>query len=270
MKNYNSGFQIKNYNNRNYGQRRNIPFGIKLKVLFSNPLTFMGLMFLGMGIPFTMTFAPLSVLFEPSFNEQDPIAKGVIIDANGTNSSINDVQVYAYTYEYKTSGGNEYVATGYSTGNDWAVGNEVKVRYKVKEPSVAQADGLRNSTFGGGFTFFVWIFPIVGFIMSFVSIKKSVKNIRVLKVGELAEGKFLHQEATNMKVNNQTVYALVFEFKAKDGKNYKAIAKTHRTYRLLDEELEKLVYDPANPSNAVLLDALPRGLKKYFLHYYGK
>ena len=80
----------------------------------------------------------------------------------------------------------------------------------------------------------------------------------------------MHQEATNTKINKQTVYKLFFEFTANDGKTYQVVAKTHKTHRLLDEELEALVYDPANPSNAVVLDALPNGIKNYFLHHYGK
>ncbi len=270
MKNYDKGFQIRNYNKRLYTQKRSIPFGIKLKVWFGNPMTFMGLMFLGMGIPFTMIFAPISVLFEASFTEDDPVTNGVIIDSYSTNSSINDTRVYAYTFAFNTPDGLEHSATGYTTGNMKSVGDKLVVSYKADEPAVCVADGLRNSTFGGGFTFFVWIFPIIGFVMFFLSTRKALNQIRILKVGELSEGKFLYQEATNTKINKQTVYALTFEFKASDGHMYQAVAKTHKTHRLKDEAFEKLVYDPTNPTNAVLLDALSKGIKIYFLHHYGK
>lgn len=268
MKNYQKGFQIKNYRRNTFANKRSLPFGIMLRTWFGNPLTFMGIMFIVMGVPFTIIFAPISSLTAPSFDENDPITRGKITDAYGTNSSINDVQVYAYTYSYSTPDGQEHLATGYATGNTHSVGNEILVHYKADEPFVSKADGLRQSTFGGGFTFFVWIFPIVGFIMFGSSIRKVVKQMQILKVGVLAEGKFTHQEGTSTRVNNQTVYKLFFEFTANDGRKYEAIAKTHKTQRLRDEEFEKLVYDPSNPSNAVVLDALPRGIKNYFLHHY--
>jgi len=270
MKTYNKGFEIKNYNRQLYGQKRSLPFGIMMKIWFGNPLTFMGLMFIGMGIPFTMIFAPISTFFGPSFDENDPVAKGIIVEASGTSSYINEVQVYSYNYKFETPNGEEYLSTGYATGNVFSIDNEVVVSYKRDEPKVSKADGLRTSTFGSGFTIFVWIFPIVGFIMFILSLRKVIRQLQVLRVGEISEGKFLYEEATNTKINKQTVYALTFEFTAKDGKTYQAVAKTHHTSRLKDEEFEKLVYDPVNPSNAVLLDALPRGIKNYFLHHYGK
>ncbi len=270
MKTYNKGFQIKNYGRQTFRQKRSLPFGITLKTWFSNPFTFMGIMFIVMGVPFTFIFTPISSFTGPSFSDEDPVARGEIIDSRGTNSSINDVQVYAYTYKYSTPDGQTHEATGYSTGNTHAVGNQLPIYYKADEPEISEAEGLRRSTFGGGFTLFVWIFPIIGTIMFVLSIKKVILQIQILKVGELAEGKFLHQEATNTRINNQTVYKLFFEFTANDGKTYQAIAKTHKTYRLMDEEFEKLVYDPVNPSNAVVLDALPKGIKNYFLHHYSR
>ncbi len=270
MKTYQKGFQIRDYRRNVFTQKRSLPVGIVLKTWFGNPLTFMGIMFIIMGIPFTIIFAPISSFTGPSFGKEDPVTRGTIVDASGTSSYINDVQVFSYTYKYKTPDGEEHLATGYTTGNMQSVGNELPVYYNADEPWISQAEGLRNSTFGGGFTIFVWIFPLVGFIMFLSSIRKVIKQMQVLKVGELADGKFLHQEATNTKINDRTVYKLFFEFTANDGKTYQAIAKTHKTYRLLDEEFEKLVYDPVNPSNAVVLDALPKGIKNYFLHHYGK
>ncbi len=270
MRTYNKGFQIKDYKRNIYTQKRSLPFGITLKTWFGNPLTFMGIVFIVMGVPFTFIFAPISSFVGPSFDENDPVTRGVIIEASGTNSYINDVQVYSYTFEYSTPNGEEYQATGYTTGNMQAIGNELPVYYKNNDPAVATAEGLRSSDFGRGLTLLVWIFPIVGFIIFVSSIRKVIKQMQILKVGVLADGIYLYQEATNTRVNNQTVYKLFFEFTANDGKNYQAIAKTHKTHRLKDEEFEKLVYDPFNPSNAVILDALPNGIKSYFLHYYGR
>ena len=100
--------------------------------------------------------------------------------------------------------------------------------------------------------------------MLYFSTKKAINAIYILKIGEIAYGKFLYKESTNTTVNKQRVFKLFFEFTAKDNKLYKTVAKTHHYHRLEDDDEEKLVYDPDDPENAVLLDALPRAVRKYF------
>lgn len=265
MKTYSKGLEFKNYKNREFGKKRNIPVGIKIKIWFGNIFNVMGLAFFLFGLPFAMVFISFSALFGPSFVEDDPSTKAVIIESRATNASVNDVMVYEYTYRYHTMDGNSYTGLGYTTGNQKSVGDELMVSYKMDQPTASKAADLRSSEFGGSVGLFVLIFPVIGLIMLILGTKTSLKQIFILQIGELADGKFLYKEATNTKVNKQTVYALTFEFTASDNQTYQTIAKTHQYHRLEDEALEKLVYDPDQPTNAVLLDALPRGLKEYFL-----
>lgn len=265
MKTYNKGFEFKGY--RNFEEKRAIPLGIKLKIWFGNIFTTMGLIFLAFGLPFSMVFISFSSLFGPSFGDNDPVANGVIIDSRSTNSSINDVTVYEYTYSYIVPRGEQYTGIGYTTGNTKSKGDEVKVIYKADKPELSKATDMRTSEFGGGVGLIVLIFPAIGLVMFLLGSRASLKQILILQVGKLAEGKYLYKEATNTKINNQTVYALTFEFTAEDNKTYQTVAKTHKYHLLEDEPLEKLVYDPRQPENAVLLDALPRGVKNYFLQH---
>ena len=62
---------------------------------------------------------------------------------------------------------------------------------------------------------------------------------------------------TNTRINNIPVYKFTFEFIADDGGTYEAIAKTHLTRNLEDENKEPLLYDQYNPSYAIMLDSLP-------------
>jgi hypothetical protein len=261
-KNYQFNSNISSF----YSGNRKIPIGIQIKIWFGNVLTILGLAFFIMGLPFTFAFISFSTLFGPSFNEKDPTAKALVLDVNSTNSSINDVTVYKYNYQFQTDDGKTYNGQGFSTGKVFNTSDLIVVNYKSENPELSKAVELRSSEFGGGIGFFVLIFPLIGLIMLFFSIRKAIKQISILKIGELAEGKLLFKTPTNTKINNQTVYALTFEFKATDGQVYQAVTKTHLYQRLEDEQLEKLVYDPDKPSNAVLLDALPKGMKEYFLN----
>ena len=62
------------------------------------------------------------------------------------------------------------------------------------------------------------------------------------------------KEPTNTKVNGRRVYRLTFEFAADDGKLYEMTSKTHLPYNLEDDAQERLLYDPARPTYAVMLD----------------
>lgn len=249
---------------RRYTTERNISTGLKLKIWMSDVLTLIGGSFVLMGLPFVLIFAPLSGLFSPGFSDTDPFIEGNITEVHGTNSYINDVRVYEYTYTYNPPDGGNYEGTGYSTGEIFEIDAPVQVIYKRDKQEISKAIELRLNSFPAGIGFIMLIFPLAGAIMLYFSTKKAINAIQVLKIGEIAYGKFLHKEATNTKTNKQTVYKLTFEFTAKDNKVYQTVAKTHLYHRLEDEETEKLVYDPDDPENAVLLDALPAAVKKYF------
>ena len=249
---------------RNNQSTRSISIGLKLKIWFSNVMVIMGAAFILMGIPFVLVFVPFGSLLSPDFSDDDPIVEARITYANSTNASINEEEVYKYSFTYNTPDGGTYSNVGYSTGQYYGEGDTIIVRYKSNKPSISKAEELRESSFPPIVSLFTLIFPLIGLIMFFFGAKKSLNSIRILKIGEVAYGIFLHKEPTNTKINEQTVYKLTFEFTAKDNKTYKTISKTHKYQRLLDEEKEKLVYDPNNPENAVLLDALPKTARKYF------
>jgi hypothetical protein len=111
---------------------------------------------------------------------------------------------------------------------------------------------------------FAAIFPFIGLVMFLFALKKSSKYLRIVKTGKLAYGTFISSEPTNTKINNSRVYRYYFEFNDENGMKYKATGETH-TGRLSDEPQELLVYNPNNPNEAVMVDALPKKVKSYIL-----
>ena len=104
---------------------------------------------------------------------------------------------------------------------------------------------------------FILIFPAVGLTMMTVGVRKGLRGLRLLTHGIPAQGRFVGQTATNVQINDTPVMAMTFEFKTVDGRTARCVAKTHETRPLRDEAEEPLVYDPEDPSVAVLLDDLP-------------
>ena len=263
MKDIKRNQRFKKISNRRFGTEKNIPISIILKIWFSDALNIIGGIFFLFSIPFVLVFVPMSTLFAPTVSESDPVIKGKIIEVRSTSASVNDQLVYEYVYTYSPSDGGHYKGTAYSTGQLFREGAPIEVKYKRNQPKISEVKELRQSSFPMGVGFIVLIFPLIGGAFLFFGTKKAVNSVRILKVGKLAYGKFMHKEPTNTRINNQTVYKLTFEFTANNGKVYEAIAKTHKYHSLLDEEQEQLVYDPDAPENAVMLDALPKAVEKY-------
>ena len=263
MKDIKRNTRFKKISNRRFGKERSIPVLMILKIWFSDVLNIIGGFFFLFSIPFVLIFAPVSTLLSPRVPSSAPSTKGKITEVHATNATVNEVPVYEYVYEYSLPDGGHYSGTGYNTGQIFSEGAPILVKYKPGQPEISSVDELRKSSFPVGVGLVVLVFPLIGLAMLFFGTRKAVNSIRILKIGKLAYGKFLNKTPTNTKINNQTVYKLTFEFTANDGRVYEAIAKTHKYGRLEDEAEEQLVYDPDAPERAVMLDALPKAVKKY-------
>lgn len=254
----------------NYGYsahyKRIIPFGLKFRIWFGKIMSRIGVITFLFILPFTIVFVPYEDVFSASFDDNDPVAVGIITETMETNATVGEEMVYGYNYQYELPDGSIYYGTGYSTGNTKNNGDEVDILYKHEYPEKSKAVDLRNSKFGKEIGIFILVLQGIGLLILILSILKVRPQIHILKVGVLASGKLLNREATNVKINNQTVYEMTFEFTASDHKTYKTVVRSFQDERLRDEPYEKLVYDPRNPEKAVLLDQLPAGIKDLFLN----
>lgn len=100
-------------------------------------------------------------------------------------------------------------------------------------------------------------FPVIGLAFIAVGLRKGLRALRLLKNGIYTQGRLVGKQATNVRINRIPVMAMTFEFKTLDGLSARCTAKTHLTRDLEDDAEEPLVYDPLDPSVAVLLDDLP-------------
>jgi len=103
----------------------------------------------------------------------------------------------------------------------------------------------------------ILVFPAFGLTMIALGVRKGLRALRLLTRGIPAQGRFVGQTKTNVMINDTPVMAMTFEFNTVDGRTARCAAKTHETRELRDDAEEPLVYDPEDPSVAVLLDELP-------------
>lgn len=236
---------------------RTVPLSVKLRILFGGFTNQFGWIFFGFGLIFVWVFT-LQGDYTSWYRFRGDVstAQGVITEVKETNLSINETKVYANHYKFTDEDGNEFSDISYTTGKRVNVSNTVTIEYLTYQPQISRIQGQRRSQ-GGIFGLMPVIFPVVGLCFIVAGFKKANKGIHLLSLGKISHGTLKSKEKTNTKINDNPVYKFTFEFFADDGNSYQAIAKSYLVEKLEDQEFEPLLYDPARPNYAVMLDNLP-------------
>ena len=238
---------------------RSVPLPVKIQASLGGFSTQFGCLFFGFGMIFVWAFGLLS-LFNMAYFWFSGIntVPGTIADVRSTNASENDTPVYANQYVFRVERfEQEFRGESYTTGQRFAVGDKVTIEYVENRPEFSRIQNTRSTQISWWVACLVGIFPLAGLAFIISGTKNGITGNRLLKYGKVAEGRLVNKEATGTRINERTVYKLTFEFAADDGQRYQAVAKSHLPENLEDEDLEQILYDPANPHYSVLVDNLP-------------
>ena|SRR5947209_2882398 len=233
---------------------RRVPFSLSILTTL-NPLAQIGWFILGFSSIFFWVFVGNADFSFITFHGAINSVRGVVTRVETTGASEDRTQIRANHYQYSVAG-RPFSGVSYSTGEAVASGDDVEVEYKAGAPEVSRIAGQRRRTFGPAVAF-VLIFPLVGLGLVVGATTWGSKRARLLRDGVLTTGVLKSKQATNTTVNSRRVYELTFEFTARDGRRCQAKARTSLTQRLEDEREEPLLYNPDNPSDAVMLDDAP-------------
>lgn len=241
---------------------RPVPWSLAIHVLFGGFYNQFGWFLLGFGMVFFWVFGATADLSGPLFAVL-PVEKtsGVVQAVEPTNyreggdddDPGTPVTLVRYTYQVR---GERREMVGYRSGPGPVPGTRVAVEVLRWDPRVARIEGMRRSPFGAT-ALIVAVFPLIGAGFLFSGLRQGIQAIRLMRAGRFAAGKLIGGEPTNVHINQRPVMKLTFEFEAHDGSLHLVDAKTHQPASLEDETVEPLLYDPADPSDAVLLDGLP-------------
>jgi hypothetical protein len=246
-----------NSTSNNYDLPRNISGGLKMRIMFGNTIMIMGILFFLFGSIFPFIIGT-QIDFKSAFasNADNVTTQAVITSRTKTDTRVNKHRVYEYMYDFKTADGKTVSGTSFSSTSLHKEGDSVTIQYSQK--------GMSSSAIPIWVLPLTCIFPFIGLIFVIVSIRNGRKNIFLVQNGILTAGTVTKKERTNTRINNNYVYKVFFQFKSQDGSQQEAFVKTHKIDRILDEKEEKLVYDPNKPTEAMLIDALPKQVRKFF------
>jgi hypothetical protein len=182
-------------------------------------------------------------------------AAGRITEVRRTGASEGNSPVMEHRYEFSVAG-RPYTGVSYVTGSETPPGQSVDVEFAEGTPEKSRIVGMRRAMFGPGVVFVI-IFPLIGLAVLWFGFKMGAKRNALLKNGLVAMGTLVDKAPTNTSVNRQTVWELTFEFTTRDGRKARTKALSHQPQRMEDEAQEALLYDPANPERAYVLDEAP-------------
>lgn len=229
------------------------------------------LVFLLLGVIFTLVGAILSVVFFPRHLPTEmalaygrkAMASGKVDGSTRTMWTVNHRSVYEITYTFTAEDGKEYHGFSFRTGASYAPREQVEIEYLPDRPTISRIRGLRvNVT--GIFTLFILIFPMLGLVFAgyaLVSVLTSVrKNLRLLAEGDLAWGKVEKLTRTLTQINRQVVYKITVGFEAAG--QHQAIYRTRGSdvdraaNWQKDQTPIRVLYDPQNPDFALVVETL--------------
>lgn len=240
---------------------RPVPLLVRLRVLLGGTASQIGWVLFGFGMIFFWAFvwrADLTSWYR--FRGVVPVTEGRVTRSSDTRASEGGSKGRRGTPIYKNEftfavDDKEYRNASYAVGIRLPVGRMVSVQYLASDPSVARIRGMRANVFGPA-VLFVMLFPLAGFGLVVFSVSRGLRACRLLSHGVPTTGRLVSREATAVKENGRIVYKLTFEFDTGEGPSCTATARTNAPEKFKEQE-EPLVYDPENPSRAVMLDNLP-------------
>ena len=227
------------------------------------PLAQFGWAFGGFGLVFVWVFtlnADVASLWQ--FSGSLETVDGYVERVTETNFSegggehSKGTPVYEIHFRFEYPQGVQQQGVCYRTGWNPSPNEKVDVEFPRDKPETSRIVGTRRKPMGV-FGLMPVIFPAIGFAMVIAGLVRGRRAHRLLGKGRLAAGTLVAKEATNTRVNNQTVYKLSFEFLDDRGERHTASARTHRSRKLEDNDSELLLYDENRPNQAVMMDNLP-------------
>lgn len=241
---------------------RDIPSGLKRRIIFSNPFMLVALIQFIVGGILISVFSFLVDFSDMKFKGGEPRVTGTLTQMVKTNTRVNHANIYEYDFTYTTPDNVKRTGMSYDYYDEFP-NDAVEVEYVAAQPEISRIIGMDRSQMSPWALLGGAIPLLMGFIFFFIAYKKGKKNLYLVCNGILTEGKIISSERTNTRINNRYVYRVTFQFNA-NGTPIQAVTRTHLMDRITDEAKEKVIYDANDPQNANFVDAMPKSVKRYF------
>jgi hypothetical protein len=235
---------------------RSVSLPLRVKLLFGGVDGHIGWFFLMLGSLCCWGFVPR---IDWSTGGHDATATGVIDHVEPTRGSENGATIHAVHYHFDALDGTRVEGISFTTNvAALRTGGQVIVEFNLDDPSRSRIAGMRSKHFPI-WTAIVLLFPLIGAWLAVRGMRNGARSLALLREGRLARGRLIHKEEPHRpsRVGGRPVLIMTFAFESDDGETHEVVAETHRPELLEDDADEKVLYHPADPSWASLVDHLP-------------
>jgi hypothetical protein len=241
-----------------------IPLRIRLLHNFGRSSFNIGFLFALIGLSFVVFFSfKLNWKILLADKTDFTTAEALITGTAETEYTVNEVPLFEYHYEYRVEGAGQLAGTFLEFEGTYQLGQEIGIEYLADSPETSRISGKDRRNFDK-IMFLAGIGAVViGLFFLYPSIRKTRRERKILLSGRPALGKLIHAEATNLQINEQTVYNLTYEYSTGNNTSQQFSVRSHMIRNLSEEHTEPLVYDPGNPSRAVIVHTLPGPVARY-------
>jgi hypothetical protein len=244
-----------------------IPYRIRILHLFGRTSFIIGSLFTVIGMAFILYFSMQlnwNILFA---GKKDLVpTSGIITSLNETQYIVNEGPLFEYRYRYFDNSQMQYTGFFLEYANTYEPGQEITIEYLKDSPEVSRFTGKDRQNYDQ-IMFLAGVgCLILAFLFLYPSCRRTRKESKIIMLGRPAEGKLVYAEPTNMRVNEQPVYKLTYEYITSHENLQRFSVRSHLIRNISDEHKEILIYDPGNPSRAVAVDTLPGPVARYILH----
>ena len=204
------------------------------------------------------------------FRATDPVTTGVLITKSKSGDKYTKKNgnrwypMYKFQYSYAV-GLTSYQGLSHAKENDMTSGEIIEVAFVPGKPEMSRIVGMTAGPFVGSGVYMALAgvaIAVFGSTWGFIGFRKTRRNIALVRNGLLTTGIVTGRIATIMSFNHKRVYKIHFQFNHEDGRTCTGWIKTLAVEQLGEEQDERVLYDPAKPTNATLVDALPLKLRE--------
>jgi hypothetical protein len=236
---------------------RSVSLNLKIKMLFGGSINFLAWGIISFGLIFCLAFDIAETVRELKiFSGEIITVEGISTGYSGTNITVNDETVIELRFSFKGIDNKEYHGRSFATGAYIDEGTAVPVEFSPHNPKYSRIEGTRYSVMGA-WGLLIMLLPTAGIIILIFTLKSGISKIKILKNGIPSKGTLKKSYPTGTEINEEEVYKMIFEYRDENGQIHETSIKTTNPDVLEDDDSEKLIYNPLNPSKAVFIDTLP-------------
>lgn len=219
---------------------------------------FFGAAFGTFGLLFVLKLTPWNLLQDFRLRNA-PTVIGRVESVSETKTSIKRVKVLRYDFSYQPPSSPKLMSHCFTTGNSWAPGDRVKVRYLPEDPTVSCVESARLSETGLA-ALLVWVFPLAGYSLLAWTVITRRRTRELLHHGFISEGTVTAVTPTSRQVNKSKVYAITVQ--RSDGQSlvirqHQGAVVAFAEERLASKRPVYLLTDPRHPQRSMLPETWP-------------